>query len=143
MTPPLTGIGDFLDEIRVARKASGMSSAAMYRMVTLEAARILRLRNGAGELKLDGVADLIAVADARRSPAPALTHAPAPSLVIVGGNVKLISPSLARRLTKTGLHPIRVEGRGDFLVDANVPRLHEHARRALGSELRLAGRRIA
>ena len=132
----ITGEGDFLDEIKVARKASGLSSAALYRMVTSDAARILRLRNGAGELNVGGVADLIAIPDSRRFPA-------VPALVIVGGKVKLITPSLARRLPKDGLYPLQVEGRGDFLVDANIPRLREHARRALGSDLRLAGRRIA
>lgn len=132
----LTGQGDLLDEIKVAREVSGLSSAALYRMVTVGAARILRLRSGAGELKAGGVADLIAIPDSRRFPG-------APALVIVGGKAKLISPSLARRVPKNGLHPIDVEGRGEFLVDANIPKLREHARRALGPEVRLAGRRIA
>jgi cytosine/adenosine deaminase-related metal-dependent hydrolase len=134
----LTAEGDLLDEIQVARKVSGMSSTAIYRMVTTEAARVLRLKNGSGALTTGSVADLIALPDVRRSPASALSHTNGPALAIVGGKVKLVAPSLATRLLKSRLHPIRVEGRGDFLVDANVPKLIERA----GRELRLAGRRI-
>ncbi len=128
----LTAQGDLLDEIAVARKVSGLSNEVLRRMVTVDAARILRLPKGAGELVEGGPADLIAVKDSKQAPA----------LVIVGGQVKLISPSLWRRTTKDGLHPIDVEGRGTFLVDADVPRLREQAQRFLGKELRLAGRRI-
>ena len=44
----LTGAGDLLDEIGVARKASGISIETLYRMVTSDAARILRLPQGSG-----------------------------------------------------------------------------------------------
>jgi len=128
----LTGEGDLLDEITIARKTSGLSSSAIYRMVTSESARILRMPNGA--LIPGNTADLIAVCDAALS---------TPALVIIGGKVKLISPTLARCSPKNGLYPIEVEGRGKFLVDANIPRLRERAQRALGKDLRLAGRRIA
>jgi len=130
----LTGDGDLLDEIRVARKASGVSSAAIYRMVTTDAARILRLPGG--DIKVGGLADLIAIPETRRFPA-------SPALVIVGGKVKLIAPSLARRMPKNGLHTLQVDGRGEFLVDANIPKLRAHVRGALGPDVRLAGRRIA
>ena len=70
-----------------------------------------------------GPADLIAFPDARRSPAAALSRATAPALVIVGGKVKLIAPALAKHLRNNGLSPLEVEGRGKFLIAADVPRL--------------------
>ena len=134
----LTAEGDLLDEIRVARKASGLSRSAIYRMVTTDAARILHLRNGAGALTPGSVADLIALPEAIRSPCSVLSRATRPALAIVGGRVKLISPALAPQSLRSRLFPIHVEGRPPVLVDANVPRLIERA----GRDLRLAGRRV-
>jgi len=132
----LTADGDLLDELKVARKVSGLSSSVLYRMVTTDAAQILRLRPGRA-------ADLVAFPDGRRSPSSALLRANRPELVVIGGKVKLISPGLAHRFPTPRLHTLQVEGRGEFFVDADIPRLYERARRALGNEIRLAGRRLS
>jgi cytosine/adenosine deaminase-related metal-dependent hydrolase len=136
----LTGRGDLLDEIRVARRVSRLPSSVIYRMVTEEAARILRLRDGAGSLISGGVADLIAIRDDGRSPSDALMRTTGPALVMIGGKVRLIAAELARNTS--GLQRLNVEGRGEVLVDAPVARLRRQAGRALGAEIRLAGRRV-
>jgi cytosine/adenosine deaminase-related metal-dependent hydrolase len=133
--------GDLIDEIKLARRVSGLPSRAIYDMVTVQAARILRLRRGAGSLAAGCAADLIAVRERRLSPQSTLAAGAVPSLVIVGGKVKLVTPALSRRLSAGGLHRLCVEGRGEFLVDADVPRLCERASRAIGGEIHLAGRR--
>jgi hypothetical protein len=109
-------------------------------MVTTEAARILRLRGGAGSLVPGGVADLIAIPDAGRSPAETLMRTKLTALVMMAGEIKLIAPELRRRAS--GLHRLNVEGRGDVLVCANVASLRKQAKQALGNEIRLAGRRV-
>jgi hypothetical protein len=109
-------------------------------MVTSEAARILRLRGGAGSLVAGAAADLIAIPDDGRSPSEALMRTNGPALVMIAGKVNLIATELARHMP--GLHRLRVEGRGDVLVRANVGRLRRQAEQALGGEIRLAGRRV-
>jgi cytosine/adenosine deaminase-related metal-dependent hydrolase len=136
----LTGEGDLLDEIRVARRVSRLPSPVIYRMVTTEAARILRLRGGAGSLLAGGAADLIAIPDSGRSPSEAPLRMKSPVLVIIAGEIKLIAPELRRRAS--GLHCLNVEGRGDVLVRANVASLLRQTRQAIGGEIRLAGRRV-
>jgi cytosine/adenosine deaminase-related metal-dependent hydrolase len=138
----LTARGDLLDEIRLARKLSGLSSPAIYAMVTEAAAKMLRLQNGAGTLVVGAAADLVAFRDASRSPAVAIMRAKAPALVMVGGNVKLVSTALASEWRPEGMHRLEVEGRGEFFVDANIPRWRASAERALETEVRLAGRRV-
>jgi cytosine/adenosine deaminase-related metal-dependent hydrolase len=136
----LTAEGDLLDEIRVARRVSHLPAVSIYRMVTSEAARILRLRGGAGSLVAGAAADLIAIPDDGRSPSEALMRTNGPALVMIAGKVNLIATELARHMP--GLHRLRVEGRGDVLVRANVGRLRRQAEQALGGEIRLAGRRV-
>lgn len=136
----LTAQGDLLDEIQVARRISRLPATLLYRMVTEEAARTLRLRNGAGSLVAGGVADLIAIRDTGGSPSLVLTRAKGPALVMIGGKIRLIAPVLTCRIS--GLQRLNVEGRGDVLVCANVERLRRQAEQALGGEIRLAGRRV-
>ena len=138
----LTAEGDFLDEIRVARTVAGLNSTSIYDMVTADAARILRLTGGAGSLTPDRQADLIALQDDRHSPCAALARATAPAVVMVNGKLKLISRKLAGRRPPTSFNRLNVEGRGEFLVDANVTRLRQQAERTLGKEIRLAGRAV-
>jgi cytosine/adenosine deaminase-related metal-dependent hydrolase len=136
----LTAEGDLLDEIRVARRVSRLSSAVLYRMVTEDPARILRLRGGAGSLAAGGVADLIAIPDTGRSPAEALLQTKSPALVMIAGEIKLIAPELPR--STVGLHRLNVEGRGDVFVCENITSLRRQVKQALGGEIRLAGRRV-
>ena len=137
----LTAKGDFIDEMNVARTVAGLTKAAIYNMVTVDAARILRLREGAGSLVPGQPADLIALQDDRHSPCAALARATAPAVVMINGKLKLISTALARRFP-SALNRLHVEGRGEFLVDANVARLRRQAARAIGNDIRLAGRRV-
>jgi cytosine/adenosine deaminase-related metal-dependent hydrolase len=138
----LTARGDFLDEMKVALEVSGLPNPMIYRMVTEGAARILRLWKGAGGLASGFPADLIVLRDNGRLPAAALARARAPSVVMVNGKLKLVSTELGRRLPSSRLHHLNVEGRGEFLVDANIPKLRSQAERAIGTEIRLAGRRV-
>ncbi len=130
--------GDLADELRTARDR-GVTRDSLYRMVTSTAASVLRLRDGSGTIRQGGIADLIAVPDQGQTPAEALLDLH-PSFVMVGGRIKLLSG-----IPDTGksLHSIDVEGRGKFLVDADVPYLNDQARKALGPDYSLAGRRVA
>jgi cytosine/adenosine deaminase-related metal-dependent hydrolase len=139
----LTGDGDLLDELRAARSL-GVDAEQLYRMVTSTAARVLRLHDGEGALAAGGLADLVAVRDEGLSPAAALTTSFAPELVMLGGQLKLVSPALAGRAgtAAEGFHRLELEGRETVLVAAPVPDLMRRTVYALGSQFRLAGRRL-
>jgi cytosine/adenosine deaminase-related metal-dependent hydrolase len=127
----VTAQGDLLDELRVARQY--LPEERLYRMVTADPARILRLPRGFGVIVPGGPADLIAIADDRRSPAAALVRAKGPELVLVAGKVKLTTQQNPR------LHRLKVEGRREVFVAANVPRLR---RQVPDKDICLAGRRV-
>jgi hypothetical protein len=128
----------------VALRTGSLAAEEVYRMVTSDAARILRLHRGEGEIREHGVADLLVVRDHGGSPADALQDF-SPELVILGGKIQLVSSDLAAgidgSLTRR-LRPIRVEGRGVWLVDSSVSQLCVQAEAALGPDWRLAGRRV-
>jgi len=115
-------------------------------MVTRRAARLLRLREGEGKLRAGSRADLIAIKDDGSSPATALVRAShrQVEMVMVAGETNLISPRLARRWPQSlvkGLEPLEVEGIERW-VRAPAKRLLSRARDSLGTEVRLAGRRM-
>jgi cytosine/adenosine deaminase-related metal-dependent hydrolase len=125
---------DLLDELRVARKF--LPPARLYEMVTSGPERILRLPRSRG--------DWIAVRTEARTPAEALFEG-AVALVVVAGRIRLISPDLARQLPSSErrrFQLLRIENRSPVLVDADVRQLYRAAAKHLGSELRLAGKRI-
>jgi cytosine/adenosine deaminase-related metal-dependent hydrolase len=134
----LTSPGDLADELRTAHSL-GINPERLYRMVTTDAASILRLTDGEGEIREGGVADLIAVEDHGQTPAQALLTLQ-PRMVMVGGGIRLLAGSLAAGTTLNRLH---VESRGTFYVKADVAALWREASAALGPSLVLAGRRIA
>ena len=143
----LTATGDLLDELRAARSASRLSRGNLYRMVTEQAAQVLRLEKGAGRVSEGGPADLVVVRDRGQSPAATLCGlvSRGPEMVMVAGQIKLVSPSLAVQLpafVRRPLYPLAVEGRGKALVDADVPELHRRATRELGPEILVAGKRL-
>jgi cytosine/adenosine deaminase-related metal-dependent hydrolase len=141
----LTGQGDLIDELHIAKGLRSTTANRLFDMVTTVAARILRLESGEGTIREGGIADLIAIPDPRGTPAEAL-HGMPPELVLVGGKVKLLSQRLADRLPtawKRGLEPIHVEGRGDYLVKANVSQLYAAAKEILGPDFKLAGRAVS
>jgi hypothetical protein len=140
----LTADGDMGDEIRAAR-SHRMPMERIFEMVTTRAAAIFRLPKASGEIQEHGLADVIAVEDNGQRPAEALANL-RPDLVMIGGRIRLISRSLVSRnshLRLSGLRNISLEGRGAWLVDADVPSLHEIAAGVLGPEFRLAGRRVS
>jgi cytosine/adenosine deaminase-related metal-dependent hydrolase len=140
----LTADGDLIDEMSAARRHASLSAEQLYRMVTTTAARVLRLRRKEGSIAAAGVADLVAVRDTGQSPADAVTQL-WPEMVIVGGRIRLVSAAFAqsrRTSVERGLHPIELEGRGRWFVKMNVPQLLAQTVNAIGSEIRLAGRRV-
>jgi hypothetical protein len=140
----MTAEGDLIDEMRVARKEGKLTLEQLYPLVTTNAARALRLGPGQGEIRERGVADLLAVRDQGQTPAQALADLH-PEMVMIGGRVMLLSASLAghsRTHYAGGLNRICVQGRGQWLIRADVPDLYAEAARELGPEIRLAGRRV-
>ncbi len=124
----LTAEGDLIDHLKCAGRET-------WPLVTTNAARILHLHAGQGTISERGVADLVAVADNGQTPAEALRDL-RPEMVMVRGQVML------SRIGAPGLNPINVEGRGRYLVRADIKALYAAAARALGPEIRLAGRRV-
>lgn len=108
-------------------------------MVTSEAARVFRLRDGEGEIREGGVADLIVVRDVGLSPAETLLGLTRVEMVIVGGRIRMVSERLSR-FAGERFQRISVQGRGRAWVDADVARLYEEAVTRLGTGFRLAGR---
>lgn len=140
----LTSMGDLIDEIAIARRSSGLGTDALYEMVTRQAARILRLRNGEGGIRTGGVADLLIVRDRGQCPADSLLRL-RPELVLARGVIQLISPRLARQLPaslRSSLHPIELGYRGRWLVNVDVRKLYDETTAILGGEIRLGGKRV-
>ena len=81
----ITATGDLLDAVRAAREIWKLSAAGVYRVVTSEAAKVLRLSDGEGEIRVGGVADLIVVRDTGGSPAQVSMGTRRVEMVIVGG----------------------------------------------------------
>jgi cytosine/adenosine deaminase-related metal-dependent hydrolase len=141
----MTAQTDLIGEIAVARAASNLDAASLYEMVTTRAASLLRLRDGQGEIREGGVADLIAVRDRGQTPATALDSM-TPELVMVAGAIRLITPRLLRRLGCGHVRPrhsVTLEDRGRWFTDIDIPSLHEETVGALGTDYRLAGRRVS
>ena len=130
----LTAQGDLIDHLKYAGRET-------WSLVTTNAARILHLNAGRGTIRERGVADVVAVADKGQTPAAALRDL-RPEMVMVRGQVMLLSGGLASRMGAAGLSAIHVEGRGRYLVRADITALYAAAARALGPEIRLAGRRV-
>jgi cytosine/adenosine deaminase-related metal-dependent hydrolase len=141
----LTGEGDLIDELRIARGIGEVGPKRLFDMVTTTAAAVLRLNRGEGGIVEGGIADLIALASERDRPAEAIKEMN-PELVVLGGRIKLLSKRLATRLPrrrKLGLEPLSIEGRGDYLVDAKISELYASVASQLGAHFKLAGKRVS
>jgi cytosine/adenosine deaminase-related metal-dependent hydrolase len=139
----LTAEGDLVSEIHVANRY--VSADQIYEMLTRQAAQILRLRDGQGTIRKGGLADLLIVRDRGQTPGEALMDFH-PELVLVGGRVRLISLPLADRLRfndARSMHRIEVAGRGEWLIDCDVPALEAAVSWVLGQAFRLAGRKVS
>jgi cytosine/adenosine deaminase-related metal-dependent hydrolase len=131
----LTAGTDLLDELRTARER-GASPHDLYRMVTCTAAAIFRLPPNRNHF--------VAVQDKGQSPAEAIFHLN-PELVIVSGEIRLISHRLSKIIPKLSesFHAIAIENRGSWLIDANVPQLMRETAEHLGTGFRLAGKLVS
>jgi hypothetical protein len=111
----ITAAGDLLDEVRCLDRNLGLDANAIYRMVTSDPAKILRLTNGEGKIVESGVADLVVVRSRSGTPACILsriTYADV-ELVLLAGRVQLASPDLYTRLPqylRAGLSLLEVAG---------------------------------
>jgi cytosine/adenosine deaminase-related metal-dependent hydrolase len=141
----MTAQTDLTDEIGIARGSFGLDNATLYEMVTKRAAALLRLREGQGEIRQGGVADIVAVPDRGERPADALAGM-TPEMVMVQGRIRLIAPDLFGRLGdwhRSALYSVEVEGRSRWLTDLDMPALHEQTAPGLGPHYRLAGKRVS
>ena len=112
---PLTAGGDLLDEIRYTNQRLGINPSRMYNMVLEAPAKSLRLRDGQGELKLGGVADIVAVVDKGLTPEETLARLSWRDieLVVHRGRVSVASDDCYAKLSmvlRVGLEPLFVEG---------------------------------
>ncbi len=137
----ITAPGDLLDSLRAARRLWNLSAARLYRMVTCNAARVLRLPDGRGEVREGGVADLIVVRDRGKTPAATLLDLREIEMSIVGGRIRLVSERW-KQLARPRFEWLSIEPRGRKLVDAPVAELVQEAAARVGTELKLAGRRV-
>jgi hypothetical protein len=108
-------------------------------MVSHVPAAILRLSRAATR------GDWIAVRSTAATPEEALLHGEV-AVVSVAGRIRLIAQDLAGQLpreVRRRFQLLHVEGRLPVLVDANVRALRRAAEKHLGSEIRLAGKRVS
>jgi cytosine/adenosine deaminase-related metal-dependent hydrolase len=141
---PLTAAGDLLDEVNCARRLLSASPDDLYRYVTGQAANILCLQNGEGNLRIGTVADIVAVRDTGLTPAETLVNLSYREieLVLLAGRVQLASPEMKNRLPARhceGLQPLSVDGITRW-VRAPLGALFAQTRPHLGDNLRLSGR---
>jgi cytosine/adenosine deaminase-related metal-dependent hydrolase len=138
----LTADGDFIDELCAANCIVNLTR--LYKMVTTESARVLRLTSGEGSIREGGVADFIVVNDERQTPAESLLDL-SPELVMINGRIKLFSTRIADRLCFSGqppFEPLEVRGRGRWFIACPVSALAARARWELGDGFRRAGREV-
>jgi cytosine/adenosine deaminase-related metal-dependent hydrolase/ubiquinone/menaquinone biosynthesis C-methylase UbiE len=144
---PLTAQGDLLDEIGCANRVLTSSAADIYQYVTRQPAKLLHLSNGEGNLRIGGLADLLAVRDTGLTPAEtlvSLSHRDV-ELVLLGGCVQLASAEIMRRLPASavvGLQPLTVNGIVRW-IRAPVERLLAETSAHLGEEIYLGGKRVS
>ena len=117
---PITGKGDLLDEIQYVRSKLGLDANSIYKMVTSNAADMLRLEYGSGQLKESGVAHLIAVRARKNTPASTLSELNSKEieLVVRSGQVVLASPTVYERLPhnhRKGMQLLEVAGNRRWL----------------------------
>jgi cytosine/adenosine deaminase-related metal-dependent hydrolase len=138
----ITGEGDLLDELRVARRF--VDPDRLYAMVTTDAARILKLPNGHGRISHGGIADLVIMRDSGCTPAETLLSC-YPQLVMVRGRVVLAASEFSRRWRRAPcfLQQLTVEGRGRYLCRSPIRTLLPATKRVLGEGPRVAGKAVA
>ncbi len=135
----LSGQGDLLQELRLARQVARLPASRLYEMVTREAARIMRLTEGEGSLIEGGAADLLVVKDRGMTPASTLLklRTGEMEMVFVRGELKLVSPESLRQVAALSptLYPLVVTGRSkrQVFVAVDLPRLFDEVEPVLRS----------
>jgi cytosine/adenosine deaminase-related metal-dependent hydrolase len=126
----LTGERDLLDELIVARQAIDVDDASIRRLVTVNAARLLRLADR-GELRTGKAADL-AVFPAKAGPGYARRRQV--RLVIVSGQPRYGDPEFLPAFESSGqpVASIRVDGRRKLLAESIAGRLRRSSTPELG-----------
>jgi len=144
---PLTSTGDFLDELRFAFHQIGASPETIYTMATTEAARVLRLPPGSGQIRVGATADLVVIRGTESTtPARKLSDLTFRDvhLVLRGGRVQLASNDILPRIPAPlaqGLRPLEIDGLVRW-VRAPLGRMFSSARDVLGDAVSLNGRRL-
>lgn len=132
----LTGEFDLLTELRVASYAEQLSTEALFRAVTIDAARLLRLRQpGVGHLTVGGVADLVLLPPASASDELACLSSLERSqlrLVMLAGRPVVSDPDLALIFDATATS--RVVGQVDDCPKLLAGRLAARLRRSSVAE---------
>ena len=144
---PLTAAGDLLDEIRYVHFEVGLDASAIYKMVTSNAAEMLRLEYGAGYLKESGVANMIAVRARDKTPAFTLPTLKVNDieLVVRSGQIAMASPKLYEQLPQVYRKEMQLLEAGDASrwLRAPLKMLTEEAENILGQgNLRVGGRQV-
>lgn len=130
----LTGERDLLDELRVARSTMQISQDALFRAVTTDAAKILRLRE-VGAIARGMRADLVILPNTFRSAADALGNISRADLraVVVGGMFRIADSDFAA-LMPNAVHA-RLDGREKILTRDLAARYMQNSIREAGLEL--------
>ncbi|MBV8073640.1 MAG: hypothetical protein JO270_27350, partial [Acidobacteriaceae bacterium] len=100
---------------------------------------------GFGRISPNGPADLLVMKDTGLSPAMTLLET-YPQLVILSGQIQLISSDLASALPTNVLRSfqqVEIEGRGTYLFAAPVATMLKHTTEILKQSPRLAGKAMA
>ena len=123
----LSGSFDLLDELRAAQRTGQLDPACLFKLVTTDAARLLRLKEkGLGQIVEGGLADLVLLSPPTKTFSSLLNVNRAQiELVLVGGKPLLSSPELASMFAATGLDSaaVQVEGVTKLLPQKLVSRL--------------------
>ena len=118
----VTGSDDVLDELRAAMSAGPITATEALRMVTVAAARVLRL-TGSGEIACGGPADLLIVPATRDTAADALVSARRAGIgcVVIGGRPMVGAPRYEEMFAarRVAVRPVEVDG-AERLIDAAV-----------------------
>lgn len=118
----LSGSVDLLDELRAARRVSGLPASSLLRLVTEDAASVLGL-TGPGRLEGGSPADLVVLRGDGDDPYETLLEATRARLraVVRGGVPRVADPDLLPWLEAAGAEPraARLEGR-EKVVDARL-----------------------
>jgi cytosine/adenosine deaminase-related metal-dependent hydrolase len=144
----MSGEGDLLDELRFARRTGRISAARLYDMVTVTAAKVMRLTEGEGSLIQGASADILVLRDNGQTPSTALLglRAGGMELLFVRGEVKVASQEFVRHLPAgvcRTLHPLVLGTRRTrrVFLSVKLPELFSRTEPILGSVV-LAGKRL-